>query len=151
MTDGSITDRFAPGSFTTVGEARRVEKPWGYEIHWTPVDRPYVGKILHVDAGKRLSLQVHDEKLESWFLMSGQAKVVWDDEHGNLVETELEPGLGYSCDIGQRHRLVGITDCDIVEVSTPEIGTTHRLEDDYARPDETEAVRASAGRGWTSQ
>jgi mannose-6-phosphate isomerase len=144
-----VTEISTPGSFTTAGAARRVEKPWGYEIHWTPVDRPYVGKILHVNAGKRLSLQVHDEKLESWFLMSGRAKVIWDDEHGELVETELEPGLGYSCDIGQRHRLMGITDCDIVEVSTPEIGTTHRLEDDYARPDETEAVRASAGRGWT--
>ena len=94
---------------------------------------------------------MHDEKLESWFLMSGRAKVVWDDEHGELVETELEPGLGYSCDIGGRHRLVGITDCAIVEVSTPEIGTTHRLEDDYARTDETEAVRSSAGRGWTAE
>ena len=87
--------------------ARRVEKPWGYEIHWTPEDRPYVGKVLHIDAGKRLSLQVHDEKLESWFLMSGRAKVVWDDGSGELVETELEAGLGYSCSIGQRHRLVG--------------------------------------------
>ena len=79
--------------------------------------------------------------------MTGRAKVVWDDGSGELVETELEPGLGYSCQIGQRHRLVGITDCDILEVSTPEIGTTHRLEDDYARPDETEAVRSSPGRG----
>ena len=105
--------------------------------------------MLHVDAGKRLSLQVHDAKTESWFLMSGRAKVVWDDGTGELVETELEPGLGYSCEIGQRHRLVGITDCDILEVSTPEIGTTHRLEDDYARPDETEAVRSSPGRGWS--
>ena len=59
--------------------ARRVEKPWGWEIHWTPADRPYVGKVLHIRAGKRLSLQMHDEKLESWFLMTGRAKVVWDD------------------------------------------------------------------------
>ena len=135
-------------SFSTAGSARRVEKPWGYEIHWTPPDAPYVGKILHIDAGRRLSLQVHDAKRESWFLMAGRAKVVWDDGRGELIETELEPGLGYSCEIGQRHRLVAITDCDIVEASTPEIGTTHRLEDDYRRPDETEAVRASAGRGW---
>jgi mannose-6-phosphate isomerase-like protein (cupin superfamily) len=141
----------APGaeSFSTEGSSRRVEKPWGYEIHWTPADRPYVGKVLHIDAGRRLSLQVHDAKTESWLLMEGRAKVVWDDGSGELVETELQPGLGYSCQIGQRHRLVAITDCDIVEVSTPEIGTTHRLEDDYRRPDETEAVRQSADRGWT--
>ena len=43
--------------------------------------------------------------------------------------------------VGQRHRLIGITDCDIFEVSTPEIGTTFRLEDDYKRPDETEEMR----------
>ncbi len=141
----------APGTetYSTEGASRRVEKPWGYEIHWTPEDRPYVGKILHVDAGRRLSLQVHDAKTETWLLMEGRAKVVWDDGSGELVETELQPGLGYSCQIGQRHRLVAITDCDIVEVSTPEIGTTHRLEDDYRRPDETESVRASADRGWT--
>jgi mannose-6-phosphate isomerase len=135
--------------FSTSGIARRVEKPWGYEILWTPADRPYAGKVLHIDEGKRLSLQVHDAKTESWFLMRGRAMVVWDDGSGELVETELESGLGYSCEVGQRHRLVGITDCDLLEVSTPEIGTTHRLEDDYARPDETEAVRASSGRGWT--
>ena len=145
MSDISI----APSeTFDITGTARRVEKPWGWEIHWTPADRPYVGKVLHVTAGKRLSLQVHDEKLESWFLMSGRAMVVWDDGSGELVETELQPGLGYSCAIGQRHRLVGITDCDVLEVSTPEIGTTFRLEDDYARPDETESVREAPGRGW---
>ncbi len=137
-----------PTSFTTAGSARRVDKPWGWEIHWTPDDRPYCGKLLHIAAGRRLSLQLHDAKQESWFLMAGRAKVVWDDGTGEMVETELEPGLGYSVAIGQRHRLVGITDCDVLEVSTPEIGTTYRLEDDYARPDETEAVRHEPGRGW---
>jgi mannose-6-phosphate isomerase-like protein (cupin superfamily) len=141
----------APDAFSTAGFAQRVEKPWGHEILWTPESRPYVGKVLHVNAGKRLSLQVHDAKTESWFLMNGRAKVVWDDGSGELVETELQPGLGYSCEIGQRHRLVGVTDCDILEVSTPEIGTTHRLEDDYARPDETEAVRHAPGRGWSGR
>ena len=67
------------GTFDIEGRARRVDKPWGWEIHWTPPDRPYVGKVLHITAGKRLSLQLHDEKLESWFLMQGRAKVVWDD------------------------------------------------------------------------
>ncbi|MGZ4678319.1 MAG: cupin [Acidimicrobiia bacterium] len=137
-----------PATFTITGAARRVEKPWGYELHWTPDDRPYCGKLLHVEAGKRLSLQLHDAKLESWLLVAGRAMVVWDDGSGTLVETELQPGLGYSVAIGQRHRLVGITDCDVLEVSTPEIGTTYRLDDDYARPDETESVREAPGRGW---
>lgn len=143
-----MMDDVDPTTFDLEGTARRVEKPWGYEIHWTPEDRPYVGKVLHVDGGKRLSLQQHDAKLETWFLLRGRAKVLWDDGSGELVETELQPGLGYSCAIGQRHRLIGITDCDVLEVSTPEIGTTYRLDDDYARPDETESVRDAPGRGW---
>lgn len=127
---------------------RKVPKPWGYEIHWVPDNEPYMGKILHIDAGKRVSLQIHDKKKESWFIINGQAKVIWDNNKGELTETELQAGQGYTTQIGQRHRLVGITDCDIVEVSTPEMGTTWRIEDDYKRPDETEDLRKDPNRGW---
>ena len=119
----------------------KIDKPWGYEIHFVPDGKPYMGKIIHINKGKRLSLQVHDKKQESWFLLKGKAKVIWDNSLGKLVETELKYGRGYSCEIGQRHRLVGITGCDIVEVSTPEIGITFRLEDDYNRGHETEEIR----------
>jgi len=127
---------------------KKIEKPWGYEIHWTPSDLPYMGKILHVNAGKRLSLQRHDKKQETWYMMKGKAKLVWDNEKKELIETELEYGKGYTCMIGQRHRLVGVTDCDVIEVSTPEIGITERLEDDYSRPNETEEDRKLEDRGW---
>lgn len=120
---------------------KKVGKPWGYELHWVPEVKPYMGKIIHIKTGARLSLQKHDKKQESWLLISGQAKVIWDNEKGDLIETELKKGKGYSCQINQRHRLTGVTDCDIIEVSTPEMGTTYRLEDDYKRPDETEAIR----------
>lgn len=101
-----------------------------------------MGKLLHLNAGARLSLQVHDIKTESWLLLSGRCAAVWEDEHGELQETELQPGQGYSCIQGQRHRLVGLTDCDVIEVSTPELGTTWRLEDDFARPHETPSQRS---------
>lgn len=129
--------------FKTDSYIRRVDKPWGYELHFVPEDMPYMGKIIHIDAGKRLSLQTHDKKQESWLIMTGTAKVVWENAQGELIETVLEPRKGYTCAIGQKHRLVGVTDCDVLEVSTPEIGTTFRLEDDYARPDETEERRKS--------
>jgi mannose-6-phosphate isomerase len=128
-------------TFSNEPYAKRVEKPWGYEIHWAPEDKPYMGKILHINAGQRLSLQIHDQKQESFFLMQGQAKVVWENDKGELIETVLEPLKGYSVCLGQKHRYIGITDCDLVEVSTPEIGTTLRLEDDYKRPDETPEQR----------
>lgn len=132
---------FDPKSFSTGSYVRRIEKPWGYELHWVPEDAPYMGKVLHINAGARLSLQVHDEKQESWFLVNGEAAVIWENDQGELVETKLEKGVGYSTRVGQKHRLKGITDCDIVEVSTPELGTTWRLEDDYARPHETPEQR----------
>lgn len=121
--------------------SRRIEKPWGWELHWTPAEAPYTGKILHINAGARLSLQQHDQKRESWTLLSGRAAVIWEDKAGELVQTELLTGQGYTCALGQIHRLVGLTDCDVIEVSTPELGTTWRLEDDFQRPHETPEQR----------
>ena len=143
--------QFDNSKFSNEPFVNRIEKPWGHEIHWAPPDLPYIGKILHINAGKRMSLQRHDQKRETWYMMNGQAKVVWDNEKRELIETELEYGKGYTCAIGQRHRLVGITDCDIIEISTPEIGTTERLEDDYNRPNETEELRKQKNRGWTGE
>ena len=133
--------KFDKSFFSNEPYVKRIEKPWGYEVHFVPEDKPYMGKVIHINAGARLSLQIHDQKQESWFLIKGSAKVIWDNNKGELVETELENGKGFSTEIGQRHRLCGITDCDIIEVSTPEIGTTYRLEDDYKRPDETPEQR----------
>ncbi len=130
---------------------KKVEKPWGYEIHWVKEDMPYMGKMIHINESKRLSLQYHDKKQESWFLIKGRGKVIWENTNGETMETELESGRGYTCDIGQKHRLTGITDCDIIEVSTPEIGNTYRLEDDYARPTETEKMRKDPNRGWNNK
>lgn len=135
------TPKFDSSKFSVDSYVRRVEKPWGYELHWVPEDAPYMGKLIHINAGAKLSLQIHDEKQESWFLVSGDAKVIWENASGETTETILQKGVGYSTQIGQKHRLAGISDCDIVEVSTPESGTTWRLEDDYSRPDETPEQR----------
>ena len=137
-----VAPHFDTTNFTTDAYVKRIEKPWGYELHWVREDAPYMGKIEHINAGARLSLQIHDEKQESWLLISGQALVIWENNKGELIETELQRGQGYSTKVGQRHRLVGVTDCDIVEVSTRELGTTWRLEDDYERPNETPVQRA---------
>ncbi len=133
---------FDPTRFTNEPFARRVEKPWGYELIFTPEDKPYTGKILHVRAGRRLSLQYHDQKLETIMLLHGRAILLCDNAEGELEEIVMEPGHGYSNIPGQRHRLIAIEDCDFVEASTPETGATYRLEDDSGRGTETEADRA---------
>lgn len=146
---------FDPTNFNTNSYIRRVEKPWGYELHWVPEGMPYMGKVLHINEGKRLSLQVHDVKQESYFVIKGKAVVIWENNKGELIETVLEAGVGYTTQVGQKHRLVGVTDCDIIEVSTPEEGTTWRLEDDYARknqtPEEREAEYAKNSKIITGQ
>jgi len=133
---------FDPDIFSTDSYVKRIEKPWGYELHWVPPGMMYMGKIEHINKGARMSLQLHDTKQESYMLMSGQAALIWENSEGELVQTELQPGVGYTTQVGQRHRLIGLTDCDIIEVSTPELGTTWRLEDDYSRPHETPEQRA---------
>lgn len=129
--------KFDKSTFTNEPYVKRVEKPWGYELHWVPEGKPYMGKILHIDAGKRLSLQVHDIKQESYWLMNGECNLILENNNGELETIPMEKGKGYTTKVGQRHRHQAVTDCDVVEVSMPEQGTTWRLEDDYKRPNET--------------
>jgi mannose-6-phosphate isomerase len=139
--------KFDPSNFKNEPYVKRIEKPWGFELHWVPADAPYMGKVLHIDEGHQFSLQFHDEKRESWYIISGRALLIWDNNKGELVETELEPRKGYNLSVGQRHRIRAITTCEIIEASTAEIGTTWRLEDDYSRPNETPEQRAKRDRG----
>ncbi len=129
---------------------KRVEKPWGFELHFVPEDKPYMGKTIHIKAGKRLSLQIHDQKIESYYLASGKCNLIIENENGELESIPMEKGKGYTILPGQKHRHEAVTDCDIFEVSTPEIGKTFRLEDDYSRPTETEQLRKLPNRGFDS-
>jgi mannose-6-phosphate isomerase len=113
---------------------RRVEKPWGYEIWWAVTDR-YVGKILHVKQGESLSLQYHRVKEETIRIQSG--RLLFETrpaaEEGPLRRLEMEPGDVFHVTPGTVHRMTGLTDCDILEVSTPELDDVVRLEDRYGR------------------
>src|SRR5689334_16752194 len=93
---------FDPTGFQNDEYLKKVDKPWGHELHWVPEGLPYMGKVLHIDAGKRLSMQVHDQKQEAYFLIKGRAKIIWDNNNGELIETELKPFTGYRTSIGQR-------------------------------------------------
>lgn len=124
---------------------RRVVKPWGWEELWAETPS-YTGKTLHIRAGHRTSLQYHDQKTESQCLVRGRARLLLENEHGHMEEVEMEPGRGYTIQPFRRHRLIALAHSDVVEVSTPEIGTTYRLEDDYDRADETEEVRSRPNR-----
>ena len=133
--------QFDKSTFSTASYIKKVDKPWGYELHWVPEGMPYMGKILHINAGKRLSLQVHDIKQESYWLASGECDLVLENSKGEMEVVHMQKGVGYTTHVGQKHRHQAVTDCDVVEVSMPEQGTTLRLEDDFKRPDETPEQR----------
>jgi len=120
-----------------------VSKPWGKEIILTETNLPYTGKIIHIQANHRWSLQYHDQKTETLTLISGQATLTLNDQSVNM-----EINHGYTIQPPTKHRLQAITDCIVFEVSSPETGTTFRLEDDYHRPDETDDIRSLTNRGW---
>src|SRR6186997_285235 len=95
----------------------RVEKPWGYELHWAKTDR-YVGKILHVRAGHALSLQYHNLKDETIYLYSGKMLFELGEANGELTSRHMQPGDSVHVTPKTIHRMTAIEDCDIFEVST---------------------------------
>lgn len=134
--------------FTNTPFVKRVEKPWGYELILTIDNSPYTSKIMHILEGKRLSLQIHDKKIETYYLAVGECNLLIENENGDMETIHMKKGQGYTVIPGQKHRHQAVTDCDVFEASTPEIGNTYRLEDDYARSTETEKIRKDPNRGW---
>ncbi len=113
-------------------EVRKVEKPWGHELIWAHTDR-YVGKILHIKAGESLSLQYHERKDETLHMLRGRMIFRIGAEGEELREVELEEGMSFRIQPGTRHRLEAISDCDVLEASTPDLDDVVRLEDRYGR------------------
>src|SRR5713226_9449411 len=111
----------------------RVEKPWGYELHWAKTDR-YVGKLIHVNAGHALSLQYHNLKDETIYLHSG--RLLFEIQDGpSLIAREMFPGERAHITPKTTHRMTAVQDSEIFEVSTPELDDVVRIEDRYGRED----------------
>jgi mannose-6-phosphate isomerase-like protein (cupin superfamily) len=113
-------------------DVRRVEKPWGYELHYALTDR-YCGKILFVRAGESLSLQYHDVKDETLYLQSGRAEVTVGPSVESLDVVEVAPGSAFHVTPGTVHRVTALDDATFLEVSTPQLEDVVRLEDRYGR------------------
>jgi mannose-6-phosphate isomerase-like protein (cupin superfamily) len=109
----------------------RVEKPWGYELIWAHTDR-YVGKILHIEAGHVLSLQYHERKDESIYVLSGE--IVLRLEQGETqIERRMGQGEVFHIQPKQVHQFEAVVTSDLIEASTPELDDVIRLKDRYGR------------------
>ncbi len=111
----------------------RVEKPWGYELIWAHTER-YVGKVLHINKGESLSYQYHRIKDESIHLLRGVMELEVEDK-GERKKLRLSPGDCFHMTPQMKHRMLALEDCDVLEVSTPELNDVVRLEDRYGRVD----------------
>lgn len=111
---------------------RRVDKPWGHEEIWAWTDR-YVGKILVIETGRRLSFQYHETKDEWIHLLSGRLRLTLENDAGVVEDRELVPGESARVATGRRHRYEALETCRLIEVSTPELEDVVRLEDDFGR------------------
>jgi len=108
-----------------------VPKPWGHETIWAHTDR-YVGKILHIKAGHALSIQYHNRKDETVHLLSGT--LVYRVQRGEtLDDMHLERGDSFRITPGTIHQMEAVTDCDVLEASTPELDDVVRISDRYGR------------------
>jgi mannose-6-phosphate isomerase len=115
-------------------EQRRVEKPWGHEIWWAQTD-DYAGKLLFVEAGHQLSLQLHREKDETSYLLSGRLRLSQGPSEDELAERTLLPGDSWRNEPGTVHTIEALEDSTLIEVSTPQLDDVVRLRDRYGRAD----------------
>jgi mannose-6-phosphate isomerase-like protein (cupin superfamily)/predicted DNA-binding transcriptional regulator AlpA len=121
-----------------MGSSRRVEKPWGFEIWWAVTDS-YAGKILHVKQGHRLSLQYHQYKDESCYVLSGRVLLIKGRTVQDLAEREMAPGSNWRNRPGEIHTIAALEDSMILEASTSQLTDVVRLSDCYGRTSSTVA------------
>lgn len=116
----------------SLAEVKQVAKPWGSEVVFA-VTRHYGGKILTVRAGHRLSLQFHKVREKTLYVLSGEIRLLIENEQGAMEEVTLQPGQAHHVAANRKHRIEAVSDSDIIEVSTPHPDDIVRLEDNYGR------------------
>jgi mannose-6-phosphate isomerase len=121
-----------------MNQIRQVDKPWGFEIWWAHTDA-YAGKLVHIDQGNRLSLQYHQRKDESCYLLSGRVRLIKGPTMEELEESELGPGACWRNQPGEIHTVEAVETSVLIEASTPQLDDVVRLLDDYDRSSEVVA------------
>lgn len=133
---------------------RVVTKPWGNEL-WIAdgIRTPYALKRILFKKGSRSSLQVHQRKFETNYVLSGtgvlqirnellnceeylassQQSVIIEDALKTLRDIQIKPGDVIDVKPGQIHRVIAITDLIFIEASTKELDDVIRLQDDTSR------------------
>jgi mannose-6-phosphate isomerase-like protein (cupin superfamily) len=108
-------------------------KPWGKEEILEANDK-YVVKRLHMHEGKRCSLQYHERKTETIYVLKGTLLIITQEWPGeDTIITTLKPGDTYTIVPEYVHRMAAKEDSVYLECSTTELDDVVRIEDDYGR------------------
>ena len=109
-----------------------IEKPWGLE-EVVEINDKYIVKKLTMWAGHRCSLQYHNIKKETIYVLSGVLKIIQGASQDTLKEKLYRAGDAITIRPGIIHRMEGVEDAIYLEASTPEMDDVVRLVDDYQR------------------
>jgi len=109
-----------------------VEKPWGYET-WITSNEYYICRILDVKKGEAVSLQYHEEKLETIYILEGTAEYYIQKPGEEMQKRIIKPGDILEHQPYEIHREIALEDFKFFEVSTPHMDDIIRVEDKYGR------------------
>lgn len=109
-----------------------LEKPWGSE-EVLELNGKYCMKRLFMKKGHKCSLQYHQLKHETFYIVSGRLLFTYGKDSKSLKEVEMLPGEHYTIPNMMIHRMEGLEDSVYLEASTPELSDVVRLEDSYNR------------------
>lgn len=110
----------------------RVEKPWGYEL-WLELNEHYAYKLIHMKAGNQSSLQWHEKKVETNYVIEGEAEVLLESEDGTMESRIYQAGQGWCVPLKTKHRVIAKTDYTALECSTAHLNDCIRFADDANR------------------
>lgn len=109
-------------------------RPWGEELMLFVVPGSYTFKKLVMNKGAKGGLQYHHKKDEGGYLVSGELLVRYDAGDGKLTERVVKVGECMHFPVGCVHQEEALTDCVIIEVSTPFLNDRVRVEEEYGLP-----------------
>ena len=114
-----------------------VHKPWGRE-EWLELledekGRGYCYKRIYINKGTRTSFQSHTKKIETNYIIAGEAEIWLEDEEGMLEKKTMKTGDSFTIIPPKKHRIIALTDMILQEVSTPDVDDIIRLQDDTGR------------------
>jgi len=107
------------------------ERPWGTEDLLAIVSKQFSVKRLFIKKGNKGGLQYHRLKDEVAILISGQMLIRYDVGDGVIREKILKPGQTAHFPPGLVHQEEALTDCEIIEASTPHFNDRVRVEEKY--------------------